>query len=60
MEDIIVYGFELYDPVKDEFVVARGLATAEAIDKEGGRRIPSVSKAVPANEINERGRYHGE
>ena len=58
MDTVTVYGFELYDPVQDSFVVARGLATTETIEREGGRRIPSVSKVVPTSEVNEHGRYH--
>ena len=58
MEYVTVFGFELYDPIQDSYVIAKGLATVETIEKEGGNRIASVSRRVLASEINERGRYH--
>ena len=58
MKEVIVYAFELYDPIQDAFVVAKGLATTETIAKEGGRPISLISKTVLISEINDRGRYH--
>jgi hypothetical protein len=58
VEQVTVLAFELYDPVQDSYVPARGLATVETIAKEGGKLIQSVSKRVQASELNERGRYH--
>jgi hypothetical protein len=58
MKNVVVYAFELYDPVQDAFVVAKGMATLETITEEGGRPIPSISRTVLDTEINDRGRYH--
>ena len=58
MEHLTVFAFELYDPIQDSYVIAKGLATVATIEKEGGKPIKSVSRCVPVSEINERGRYH--
>ena len=58
MSQVTVYAIEVYDPVQDSFVLARGMATLEAANRHNWRSVKSISEQIDSSLINERDRYH--
>ena len=57
MSKTTVYCFEVADPIKGENVVAKRMATLEAIKRFNGKPHMDTAKEVDISEINDEGQY---